>query len=122
MRFTIPRFCFGSQSSLPPVPLERETLLEGVTEAILVKQLEPAEQTLRILLDGNPTDAAALNLLGTVFELQGNWKAARKHYSRAISADVTYEPAQQNMRRWYELFTFGRTSEPLALHETILLR
>jgi len=121
MKFSIPRIRFGS-APLPPVPLERETLLEGVTEAILTRQLDPAEQTLRILLDGQPADAAALNLLGAVFELRGDWKSARRHYSRAIKADRNYEPAQQNMRRWYELFTFGRTQEPLALHEAIFLR
>jgi Flp pilus assembly protein TadD len=121
MRFAIPRFNAGS-NRLPQVPLERETLLEGVTEAIIARKLDPAEQTLQILLEGNPTDAAALNLLGAILELRGDWKSARRHYGRAMKADRSYEPAQQNMRRWYELCTFGRTQEPLVLHEAILLR
>ena len=122
MRISIPRFAFGSRPPLPPVPLEHETLLEAVTEAILARQLDPAEQTLRIMVGSGSKDAATLNLMGALCELRGDWKSARKNYGRAMSADRSYEPAQQNMRRWYELFTFGGTSEPLALHETMLLR
>ena len=42
---------------------------------------------------------------------------AKRCYGRAIAIDSTYEPAQQNMRRLYELFQFGSSKEPINLGE-----
>ena len=61
------------------------------------------------------SDPAFNNLLGILWEVRGNEKAARRYYGRAIRADGHYAPAQQNMRRLYELNTFGRSSERVAL-------
>ena len=60
-------------------------------------------------------DPAWLNLIGVIHELRRDWKNARRYYGRAIAIDGAYEPAQQNMRRLYELYTFGRSVEPIAL-------
>ena len=60
-------------------------------------------------------DAAFCNLVGILWEARGDHRRARKFYGDAIRADGRYEPAQQNMRRLYELATFGRTSQPVAL-------
>jgi Flp pilus assembly protein TadD len=60
-------------------------------------------------------DPAYLNLAGLLWEARGNDRLARHFYGRAIHADPAYEPAQQNMRRLYELRTFGRTIQPPAL-------
>jgi hypothetical protein len=59
--------------------------------------------------------APFLNLVGVVWEVRGDRAAARKFYCKAIRADHKYEPAQQNMRRHYELRTFGRTVQAVAL-------
>lgn len=70
------------------------------------------------LLDSNllPTrDAARLNLLGVIFEKRGRWAEARRFYGRAMRADRAFEAARQNLRRWFELDTFGRTNFPLLL-------
>jgi hypothetical protein len=59
-------------------------------------------------------DAACLNLIGVIHEMRRQWKSAKRYYGRAIHADRHFDPAQQNMRRMYELETFGRTELPLA--------
>lgn len=65
--------------------------------------------------DGATPDAERLNLLGVIAEAQDNWPEAARQYGKAIAADSRYEPAQQNMRRIYELTTFGRSAEPVAM-------
>ena len=49
------------------------------------------------------------NLLGLVHDSRCRWKSARAAYGRAIAGDRRYLPAQQNMKRLYELSTFGHT-------------
>jgi Flp pilus assembly protein TadD len=60
-------------------------------------------------------DPAFFNLLGVLHECRGRLRAARRAYGRAIAVDGLHPAAQQNMRRLYELRTFGRTIEPVAL-------
>jgi len=62
-------------------------------------------------------DAACLNILGVIAEKRREWNHARRMYGRAIAADRYYLPAQQNMRRLYELHTFGHSTEPVALDD-----
>jgi hypothetical protein len=54
-------------------------------------------------------DPDFFNLLGLVHESRCRWKSARAAYGRAITGDRRYLPAQQNMKRLYELNTFGHT-------------
>jgi DNA-binding response OmpR family regulator len=65
-------------------------------------------------MDGN---AEAFNLAGVLFEMQEDYERAKKYYGHAIKLDMRYEPAQQNMRRIYELFHFGSSKEPFNLGE-----
>jgi DNA-binding response OmpR family regulator len=60
-------------------------------------------------------DPAFHNLMGLLAELRENFSEARKHYGKAISLDGKFAPAQQNMRRMYELREFGHSNEPGAL-------
>jgi len=60
-------------------------------------------------------DPAFHNLLGLLTELREDFSGARKHYGDAIRLNSKYAPAQQNMRRLYELREFGRSDEPGAL-------
>ena len=46
-------------------------------------------------------------------EIDGNYDAAIKSYRNAIKLEPNHAAAQQNMRRLYELFNFGRSEEPL---------
>lgn len=60
-------------------------------------------------------NAEAFNLAGVLFEMQEDYDRAKKYYGHAIKLDKHYEPAQQNMRRIYELFHFGSSKEPFNL-------
>jgi DNA-binding NtrC family response regulator len=92
-----------------------EALLARGRMALMEGDLPRAEG---LLLRAGPlgdSDAAYHNLLGLLTELRGDFSAARRHYGKAISIDRKFEPAQQNMRRLYELREFGHSSEPGAL-------
>ena len=64
------------------------------------------------------SDPACLNLLGLAAEARGDWGAARRMYGRALRRDRHYFPAEQNLRRYFELFTFGRSDIPRCLEMT----
>ena len=66
-------------------------------------------------LELNSQSSEALNLAGVYFEMQEDYDRARKLYGKAIKYGPYYEPAQQNMRRIFELFHFGSSREPMAL-------
>jgi DNA-binding NtrC family response regulator len=66
-------------------------------------------------LELNDKSAEAFNLTGVLFEMQEDYDRAKKYYGQAIKLDKRYEPAQQNMRRIFELFQFGSSKEPVAL-------
>ncbi|MBV8378124.1 MAG: response regulator [Verrucomicrobia bacterium] len=66
----------------------------------------------------NNKSVEAFNLAGVLAEMLDDIDKARKYYGQAIRIDKNYEPAQQNMRRLFELQHFGSTSEPLNLGET----
>jgi len=78
------------------------------------------EKAAGLLLRAGPfgqEDPAYHNLLGLFSELSGDLETARKHYGQAIRRNPNYAPAQQNMRRYYELSTFGRSDEPASMSE-----
>jgi two-component system, OmpR family, response regulator len=66
-------------------------------------------------LELNNKSVEAFNLAGVLAELLDDVDKARKYYGQAIKLNKNYEPAQQNMRRLFELKNFGATSEPLNL-------
>lgn len=60
-------------------------------------------------------NAEAFNIAGVLFEMQEDYVRAKKYYGQAIKLDKNFEPAQQNMRRLFELSNFGSSEEPLNL-------
>lgn len=77
--------------------------------------IDQAAAVLRAACTGEPVHAGWLNLMGVICESRGDWRRARRYYGKAMRANHNFAPAEQNMRRWYELFTFGRTKLPVAL-------
>ena len=63
----------------------------------------------------NPQSVEAFNLAGVLAELIQDFDKARKYYGRAIKLDKHYEPAQQNMRRLFEVYHCGSSDEPISL-------
>ena len=86
-----------------------------VYTAIRLGLLDEAEAELLSIGALAANDARYLNLLGVICELRREWKLSRKFYGRAIRADRRFEPAQQNMRRLYELEILGSSIQPIAL-------
>jgi DNA-binding NtrC family response regulator len=66
-------------------------------------------------LELNAKSVEAFNLAGVLAELLEDYDKAKKYYGRAIKLDKNYEPAQQNMRRLFEVDHFGSSKEPVNL-------
>jgi hypothetical protein len=92
----------------------RAALLLRACACVRVGEWEQAEQLLESGLLPE-TDPAAANLLGVLCEKRGLLAAARRNYGRAIRGDRSFRPARQNLRRWFEIVTFGHKSLPLLL-------
>ncbi len=69
-------------------------------------------------LELNTKSIEAFNLAGVLAEMLDDYDKAKKYYGQAIKLDKNYEPAQQNMRRLFELQHFGSSSEPFNLGGT----
>jgi DNA-binding response OmpR family regulator len=68
-------------------------------------------------LELNAKSAEAFNLAGVLAEVLEDYDKAKKYYGQAIKIDKKYEPAQQNMRRLFEVDHFGSSKEPVNLGE-----
>ncbi len=60
----------------------------------------------------SPASAEAHNLRGVLHEMREEFDAAKKSYGQAIKLDGRYVPAQENMKRIFELFHFGSSRRP----------
>src|ERR1700722_3809444 len=68
-------------------------------------------------LELNSKSAEAFNLAGVLAEVLEDYDKAKKYYGQAIKLDKWYKPAQQNMRRLFEVEHFGSSKEPVSLGE-----
>jgi DNA-binding NtrC family response regulator len=91
--------------------------LLAAKRAINNREFEEARGHLAEVIKQNDRMIEAHNLLGVLFEMKHEYSIAKRCYGRAIAIDSNYEPAQQNMRRLYELFQFGSSKEPVNLGE-----
>ncbi len=92
-----------------------DVLLARARVALVDQDLPRAEG---LLLRAGPLgekDPSFHNLMGLLTELRGEFSAARRHYGKAIAIEAKFAPAQQNMRRLYELREFGHSNEQGAL-------
>jgi DNA-binding response OmpR family regulator len=111
--------------TLPPVAALPRTALSYLGEpnvhllaakrAINNREFDLARKHLAEVIRQNDRMVEAHNLLGVLFEMRQEYDTAKKCYGRAIAIDSHYEPAQQNMRRIFELFQFGISNEPYNL-------
>ena len=105
-----------------PPPTEKDlaggydAVMARVRKALRAEDLDTAESLLMRAADvSGGRDAPYFNLLGVLYEVQQNWRLAKKFYGKAMHANRKYEPAQANMKRMYELETFGATKVPITL-------
>jgi hypothetical protein len=85
--------------------------------AIRLGCFDEAEALLDQIAGQHGRDAVWLNLMGVVCQARAYWRGAKRFYGKAMRAERSFVPAEQNMRRWFELFTFGRTNLAVALGE-----
>jgi hypothetical protein len=67
-------------------------------------------------------DGACLNVLGVLAVAESDWKRAARLWRAAVRANRAYQPPRQNLRRYFELFQFGRSSVAIALGDEPGLR
>jgi hypothetical protein len=94
---------------------DRAGRLAEIRLAIRLGLFDDALRSIAQISSARRRDADCLNLLGVIDEAQHNWKSARRWYGKAIRADRSHAAAQQNMRRMYEMATFGSCREMVAL-------
>jgi len=58
-----------------------------------------AEEHVRQAIANDSTKPEALNLLGVLLEVRGDWLEAIKQYRAALALDPTYKPADKNLER-----------------------
>ena len=93
-----------------------EDALGRIRKALRLADWAGAEELLEKASERkNQNTAEYFNLLGVLYEAQRKWRLARKCYGKAIAADKRFEPAQANMRRLYELHTYGRSHQGVML-------
>ena len=104
-------------STTPPVPPRDDFDSHIVTAQRLLnlQDFARAKKHLIRALELNDKSPEAFNLTGVLFEMQEDYDRAKKYYGQAIKLDKRYEPAQQNMRRIFEVFNFGTSKEPVGL-------
>jgi FixJ family two-component response regulator len=105
----------------PPKDRPAETFNAHIVAAkrsLNLRSFAKARIHLVTALELNSKSVEAFNLAGVLAELLDDVDKAKKYYGQAIKLDKNYEPAQQNMRRLFELQNFGSTSEPINLGGT----
>ena len=94
-----------------------EDCLREAKRLINLQSFDAATEKIAQALRLDDKSPEVYNLRGVLHEICGDFDGAKKAYGRAIKLDSRHEAAQQNMRRLYELFNFGRSEEPLHLGE-----
>ena len=92
-----------------------DSVLARARMCLVEGDMERAEALLMTAAPLGKNDPEYFNLLGLWHEVNGRFSDARQTYGKAISLNSKFEPAQQNMRRLYELREFGHSDEPANL-------
>jgi DNA-binding response OmpR family regulator len=87
--------------------------LTRAKRALNCRWFDEAEVFLKQAIALRPDSAEAHNLMGVLHELRHEHDASYRAYRAALKADRHYKPAEHNMRRYYERFTFGRSDVPV---------
>jgi DNA-binding NtrC family response regulator len=85
---------------------------------INLREFKEAREEIAKALEIRTDSEEVFNLGGVLFEMLEDYDRAKRYYGQAIRLNKDYEPAQQNMRRIYELFQFGSSKEPFNLGES----
>ncbi len=98
-------------------PGSLEDCLREGKRLINLQRFDAAAEQVTAALKLDDHSSEVHNLRGILFEIAGDYDAAKKSYGQAIRFDSKHEGAQQNMRRIFELFNFGASQEAIHLGE-----
>jgi DNA-binding response OmpR family regulator len=87
--------------------------LAQAKRALNKRWFEEAEVYLKQAIGLEGSSAEVHNLMGVLHELRNEHDASYRSYRAALKANRHYEPAQHNMKRYYERFTFGKSDVPV---------
>ena len=99
----------------PASPETFDTHVQAAKRLINLRQFPGAREHIAKALEIRSDSEEVFNLGGVLFEMLEDYTRAKRYYGQAIRLNKNYEPAQQNMRRIYELFQFGSSKEPFNL-------
>lgn len=89
-------------------PLDFPALIKLTKRQISDSDFAGARETAKRALAANPSDPEAYNLLGAMFEIDGDWLEAQKYYRNALERDPSYQPARVNFERTTSLDKSGK--------------
>ncbi len=117
LRSTVAEVLRRHESPSPPRanPQTFDELVEAAKRLLNLRQFSEARKYIARALEIRSDSPEAFNLGGVLFEMLEDYDRAKRYYGQAIRLQRNYEPAQQNMRRIYELFQFGSSKEPFNL-------
>ncbi|MCI0564632.1 MAG: response regulator [Nitrososphaera sp.] len=117
VRTTVARVLSGEARARVEEAEGIDAIVALAKHALRNQNFSRAESLLMAAAAVRTSDPEIFNLIGVLHELSGREDEARKFYGKAIALNRHYEPAQQNMRRLYELYTFGRSQEEVTMGE-----
>lgn len=79
--------------------VDYEAILELAKKCISDRHFEAAAEHVKKAIATDSSRPEAFNLLGALYEIQGNKIEAQKNYRAALSLDSGYKPAQDNLNR-----------------------
>jgi len=104
------------QLAAAPPACDYDQVLDRIRKVLRLADYTSAEALLMKAADQQEKHSAEyFNLLGVLYEAQYKWRLARKCYTRAISIDKRFGPAQSNLRRLEELSRSGKSSQAVLL-------
>ena len=105
----------GKSAAQRARPKTFEDHVQAAKRLLNLRQFPEAREHIAKALEVRTDSPEVFNLSGVLFEMLEDYDRAKRYNGQAIRLDRNYEPAQQNMRRVYELFQFGSSREPFNL-------
>lgn len=106
---------FDAWFGRPPLQRAGRAQLHRIREAIRTGDVDQASTLLDECGEAGERDADCLNLRGVIAECRGDWPLARRSWVRAARTSKNCLAAKHNLARYYELFTWGRCRDAVAL-------
>ena len=90
--------------------VDYRSLIELAKRHISDRGFVMAREIVRRAISKDPNQPEAYNLLGVLFEIEGNLLEAQKFYRAALDIDPTFKPAGDNLDRATSWSKFGKIS------------